>query len=85
MTKEELGYVESSQRQHFDCIIHNENLILSSEKQEYNLFSMLKPKIYRDQTQWCVLLGDDIISGICGFGDTPYKAILDFNLSFHKN
>lgn len=39
---------------------------------EYNL------KPYRDGNAWCILLGKDIQSGICGFGDTLTKTYLDF-------
>ena len=85
MTQEELNQVESSQRQHFDCMAHQEKMNLIVEQEEYNLFSMLKPKLYKDQNTWCCLLGEDIISGISGFGDTPYLAILDWQRSFHKN
>jgi hypothetical protein len=49
------------------------------EAEEMNLFSMLKPKLYKDGNQWCVLYGDDLKSGIAGFGDTPRLAIYDFN------
>ena len=42
------------------------------ETSEYNLFSMLKPKIYQDGNEWCVLYGEDIQAGICGFGKSPY-------------
>lgn len=33
---------------------------------------------YRDGNQWCVLLGEDLQSGIAGFGDSPALAIADF-------
>ena len=33
---------------------------------------------YRDGNQWCVLLGDDLQSGIAGFGNSPSAAIADF-------
>lgn len=46
---------------------------------EYKIFAMLKPKIYKDGNAWCVLYGDNIHAGICGFGETPYKAVLAFN------
>ena len=39
---------------------------------EYNL------KPYRDGNAWCILLGKDIQSGICGFGNTLTEAYLDF-------
>lgn len=54
------------------------------EKQEYNLFQMLKPKLYRDGNQWCVLYGDNLQEGICGFGDSPYKAIWNWKQAFDE-
>jgi len=49
------------------------------EAEEMNLFAMLKPKIFMDGSQWCVLYGEDIQSGIAGFGDTPRLAVYAFN------
>ena len=51
---------------------------------DYSLFVLLKPKIYKDGDQWCVLYGDDLQTGIAGFGDTPYLAILDWNKQWNK-
>lgn len=45
---------------------------------EYNL------KPYRDGNAWCILLGKDIQSGICGFGDTLTKTYLDFLKSYKE-
>lgn len=39
---------------------------------------ILKAKIYKDGDQWCVLYGENIQQGICGFGTTPHKAVWDF-------
>lgn len=41
-----------------------------------------KPKLYPDGDQWCALYGDDLQSGVCGFGDTPIKAMEDFDKNF---
>lgn len=38
-----------------------------------------RPKIYMDGDQWCARLGENIQEGVCGFGDTPEKAVSDFN------
>ena len=38
---------------------------------------------FRDGNQWCVLLGDDIQSGVAGFGDSPAKAISAFERAMH--
>ena len=79
MNAEELLQVESSQRQHYDTILYHERLNVCVEIANYNLFSILKPKLYKDGDKWCCLYGDDIIVGIAGFGDTPHKAIINFN------
>ena len=63
--------------------LYQAELSLIIEKQEYNLFSMLKPKVSIDGNQYCVLYGDNLQEGISGFGDTIYLAILDFNKQFN--
>ena len=75
----------SSLKQRFAEIQHSNELDIQFAQQDYLLFSMLKPKIYPDGDVWCVLLGDNIQDGICGFGASPYLAIRDFNASFNKN
>lgn len=52
------------------------------DAQVAELASMLKLIPYRDGNQWCVLWGENIQVGICGFGDTPFKALLDFNNNY---
>lgn len=39
---------------------------------------------FRDGNAWCVLLGEDLATGIAGFGDTPEKAIWDFEIAMGK-
>lgn len=76
---------ESSQKQHNETILQQEKLNLIIEQEEYNLFVMLKPALYKDGNQWCCLYGENIQEGIVGFGDTPYKSILDWTKSWNKN
>ncbi len=45
-------------------------------------FTLYKPKLYPDGDKWCVLLGENLQEGLCGFGDTPLKAVNDFNHNF---
>lgn len=52
------------------------------DAQVTELASMLKITPYKDGNQWCVLWGENIQEGICGFGDTPFKALLDFNNNY---
>ena len=41
-----------------------------------------RPEIYKDGDMWYCILGDDIQTGICGFGKTPELACKDFNRVF---
>lgn len=54
------------------------------ESQEMNLFVLLKPTVFIDGDQYCVLYGEDIQKGIVGFGSTIIEAIRNFNLEFYK-
>jgi len=76
--------IESSQRQHHEVLQHQEKMNLIVEQEEYNLFVIIKPKLYKDGTQGCCLYGENIQEGIVGFGDTPKKAISDWNSSWYK-
>lgn len=70
---------------HSESLEHEERMRLIIMQQEYYRFAMLKPKIYKDGNKWYVLYGDNIQEGICGFGDNPNEAILDWNNNFYKN
>lgn len=37
-----------------------------------------------DGSLWCALLGENIMEGVTGFGDTPAKAVADFNANWYK-
>lgn len=43
------------------------------------------PKIFRDGNQWCALYGDDLQSGICGFGNSPDAALADYNQAWRED
>lgn len=54
------------------------------EAEEMNLVALLKPRIFIDGNQWCVLYGENLQDGVCGFGDTPMLAVYAFNRAWHK-
>jgi hypothetical protein len=64
---------------------HQQKMVNLTTETEYKLVEMLKPSIYKDGDQWCVLYGEDLQDGVAGFGETPYKAVLDFNRNWDKN
>ncbi len=66
----------------FDISFHTEMV-----KQEFlNVaYEQMRPSIiYRpfisiDGNQWCALYGDNLQDGVAGFGDSPAKAMIDFD------
>ncbi len=67
-----------------DRMIHQSKMNASIEAEEYNLTGVLKPRIYIDGNQWCVLYGENLQDGVAGFGDSPYLAVLAFNKEWHR-
>lgn len=45
---------------------------------------MLGLKPFPDGDSWCVLYGEDIQSGVAGFGDTPDDAMHDFDKAWRE-
>ena len=54
------------------------------EAEEYNLFFILKPRIFIDGNMWCILHGENLQDGVAGFGKSPYLAVIDFNKNWHR-
>ena len=40
---------------------------------------LMRPKVYPDGDIWCALYGDDLQSGVAGFGKSPSEAMYDFD------
>ncbi len=52
---------------------------------EYGEPSVLfRPNLKIDGDQWCALYGDNLQDGVAGFGDSPAKAMADFNKNWLK-
>lgn len=45
---------------------------------------IFKPSISRDGNMWCALYGEDLQNGVAGFGETPAKAMHDFDANWLK-
>lgn len=43
-----------------------------------------KPRLFIDGNQWCALYGENLHAGVAGFGDTPDKAMGDFDLNWYN-
>lgn len=66
-------------------LVHESRLSAAVEAEEMNLLVLLKPRIFIDGDQWCVLYGENLQDGIAGFGLTPRKAVWDFNKAWDKS
>ncbi len=49
-----------------------------------NAFEQCKPRIFPDGNQWCCLYGESIQEGVSGFGETPVKAVSDWENNFYN-
>jgi hypothetical protein len=45
---------------------------------------LMRPGIARDGNKWSALYGDNLMDGVCGFGDTPAEAMADFDRSWRE-
>ena len=52
------------------------------ERERLRPFYLLNPPVFPDGNQWCCLYGDDLQTGVAGFGETPYKASVQFDLAW---
>jgi hypothetical protein len=55
------------------------------EAEEMNLVAILRPRVFIDGNQWCVMYGENIQDGVCGFGDSPARAASAFNKAWHQS
>lgn len=51
---------------------------------EFSIVGALKPRIFPDGSQWCVLYGENLQEGVAGFGKSPILAVYDFNKAWHR-
>ena len=40
---------------------------------------LFRPSLYVDGDQWCAIYGEDLQSGVAGFGSSPEKAMENFD------
>ena len=45
-------------------------------------FMLLKPTLSADGNMWCFLYGDNLQDGVAGFGETPAKAAVQFDIEW---
>ncbi len=67
----------------YAAILHQEQMIVTYEQQRPSI--LLKPKISIDGNQWCALYGENLQDGVAGFGDSPDKAMVDFDKNWRTD
>lgn len=60
------------------------NQMCSNAREQSSAFLMLRPRIFVDGDQWCALYGENLQDGVAGFGDTPDKAMRNFDLNWRE-
>lgn len=64
------------------AIIQQEFCIAAAEMARPSV--VYKPSIGPDGDMWCVLLGENLMEGIAGFGKTVAEAMTNFDQAFYK-
>jgi hypothetical protein len=63
-----------------DSVTHSARLAFSAMAEDAGAPHVLMcPAISVDGNQWCALYGANLHDGVAGFGDTPAKAMRDFD------
>ena len=65
---------------HYTSRLYSEFHIAAMEMQRPSV--LFRPTLSADGSMWCALLGDDLMSGIAGFGETPALAMEAFDKAF---
>lgn len=82
---DEMSHMLANSINHYESIQHQEKLNLIVSEQEMLFVKTFNLIPFKDGDMWCVLLGSNIQEGIVGFGNSPLKAVLDFNKNFTSN
>lgn len=67
---------------HMRAILQQDFCIAAQEMRRPSV--LYRPTIGPDGSKWCALYGDDLVHGVCGFGDTPAEAMTDFDQNWWK-
>lgn len=65
-------------------LVHQSKMNAAITAEEFAIVASIKPRLFRDDNQWCMLWGENLRDGVAGFGDSPILAMYDFNKSWSK-
>lgn len=83
--EEQYYYNRSSQEVLYAERVYESQMYNLITEGHYIIMKSVGAKLYKDGNQWCCLYGENLQVGIAGFGETPHKAVLDFNKAFDNN
>jgi len=67
------------------CVAQEVTAYVEQAATEYSRPSaVFRPKLSIDGSQWCALYGDDLQSGVAGFGDSPADAMTEFDRAWKQ-
>ena len=84
MTESEYWYAKINQDKINSDLQQQEIIVVLVQNSQLNLVVTLKPTLLKDGNQWCYLLGEDLMNGVAGFGNTPFKAAINFSENYYK-
>jgi hypothetical protein len=67
---------------HMKVMLQQEFSIAAYEMQRPSV--LYRPSVVPDGSKWCALYGAGLVSGVCGFGNTPAEAMADFDQNWLK-
>ncbi len=59
-----------------------ENRMLDAINEHERPSAVYRPTLMADGTKWCAIYGEDLQTGVVGFGDTPDKAMRAFDTAW---
>ncbi len=72
-----MNFIDSENSQWVASSIISEAAMVAREQTQFHV--LMRPSLTIDGNQWCALYGDNLQDGVGGFGDSPYRAMLDFD------
>ena len=70
---------------HQDFIAAQERLDAAITLSHFSIVSALNLTPKREGNMWFILWGENIQEGVAGFGETPYKAVVNFNDAMNES
>ena len=78
----DMDFEHEAKMRAIEAEVHAMNAAESTELERSRPFMLLRPRVFPAGNQWCALYGSNLQEGVAGFGDTPAKAAVDFDVQW---